>query len=882
MSSVQRFILRLVALFRTGSAERHLSREVESHLGLLEDEFRRRGMSPDEARLAARRAFGGVEQVKEHQRDARSFVWVGDARRDAVHAVRSLRRTPGFTAIALVTIGLGVGANLTIFSLLNAVVLKTMPVRDPGGLFFLGVTRANGRVGGAPPYPCFQTVRDRSGVFSSVAAFTFDSLTVVLDGRAEKVMAQQASGSYFEVLGVRPALGRTLVAADDDDPSVAVISYEYWHRRFGGDVNVLGRTVVYNDRPLTIVGVSEEGFRGLAPGWSMDVTMPITIVGPTALNEPGRWWFSAIGRLAPGVTQAQAIAAIDPLFQAFKDQSGMPAGERTMFVRLTLTPAGRGLNSLRDEFSRPLILLMGMAVIALLIACANVANLLLARSSSRRHEFATRLAIGASRGRLVRQLTTESLILGSAGTVLGVVVAYWLVHALTGPITVEPHGMTIDLSLDYRTVAFAGVLAIAASLLFGLAPAARAGRADVASGFKHASGSAARKLIPSTGSSLIVTQMALSLVLIVVMSLMARTLSALRGLDAGFRAADVALIDLEFLNHGESAAELSRKWAPVLARIEAVPGVESAALSWLTPLGRRHRGVAIRVAGSDATRPPQPIALNHVSPAFFATLSIPLRSGRVFTATDDDEAPRVAVLNDTAARRFFGAANPIGQRVSLFNREYEIVGVVGDSRHMSLRDAIPPFLYVPVLQPVERLRGLMVSARLARQSNGVPEAIRRELASTRADLVVGPAVMLEQQVDRSIVGERVMSTASRMFGILGLVLAAVGLFGVMSFRVMTKAREIAVRMALGASASAVQWSTLRESLRMAAVGIAIGLPLSVAAARTLTSLLFGVGPANVPILAGSVVLLLVVSAAAGSLPARRASRLEPMRVLRLE
>jgi putative ABC transport system permease protein len=881
MSSLQRFILRLVALFRTRSAERQLSREVDSHLGLLEDEFRRRGMAPGEARLAARRAFGGVEQVKEHQRDARSFVWVEDARRDAVHAVRSLRRTPGFTAVAPITIALGAGATLAIFSLLNAVMLKTMPVRDPGELFFLGVTRANGRVGGAPPYPCYETVRDRSGVFSSVAAFTFDMLAVNIGGRPEKVMGQHASGSLFEVLGVKAALGRTLVAADDKNPGVVVLGYEYWLRRFNGDVGVLGQTLVYRDRPLTIVGVTEPGFRGLAPGWSMDVTIPITIVGPKALNEVGRWWFSAVGRLAPGVTQAQAIAAIDPLFQAFKDQSGMPAGERTMFVRLTLTPAARGMNSLRDDFSRPLSLLMGMASIALLIACANVANLLLARSSSRRHEFATRLAIGASRGRLVRQLTTESLVLGSSGTLLGVLLAYWLVKALTGPITVPPFGRTFDLSPDLRLVAFAVGLSILTSLSFGLVPALRAGRADVVSDFKHAGRSMARRLIPSTGSSLIVAQMALSLVLIVVMSLMARTLSALRGLDAGFRAADVALLDIDFLNDGESAAELSQKWAQVLGRIEAIPGVQSAAVSWLTPLSMRNRGVAIRVAGADADKPPQPIALNHVSPAFFATLSIPLRSGRVFTAADSVEAPRVAILNDTAARRFFGAGNPIGQRVSLFNREYEIVGVVGDSRHLSLRDAVPPFMYVPVLQPVESLRRLIVTARLARQSNGVAEAIRREIA-TRPDLVVGPVLMLEQQVDRSIVGERMVSIVSRMFGILGLVLAAVGLFGVMSFRVMAKAREIAVRMALGASASMVQWSTLRESLRVAAVGIAIGLPLSLAAARTLASLLFGVGPANVPVLASSVVLLLVVSAAASILPARRASRLDPMKILRLE
>ena len=368
----------------------------------------------------------------------------------------------------------------------------------------------------------------------------------------------------------------------------------------------------------------------------------------------------------------QAIAEIDPLFQAFKHDSGMPPGEQEMFVRLTLRPAVRGLDSVRDEFSRPLLLLMGIAGIALLITCANIANLLLARSATRRHEFATRVAIGASRGRLVRQLITESLLLGSAGSLLAVPFAYWLVQALTGAIGGGPYPQVLDLAPDYRMVTFAVATSVATSVLFGLAPAVRAAHLEIVADLKHARGAFVRRLLPSSGSSLIVMQVSLSLVLAVVMSLMVRTVTGLRGLDTGFRAANVAVVDVELLDYSEAADTLSAKWMPIIERVNGMPGVESAALSWLTPLSRRNRGVAIRVVhpGADVADN-QGIALNHVSPAFFATLGIPLRAGRAFTDRDDAGAPRVAILSETAARFFFGGTSAIGRRVVLFKREYK-------------------------------------------------------------------------------------------------------------------------------------------------------------------------------------------------------------------
>jgi predicted permease len=880
MAGIRRFVLRLINLVRPSRADRHLSKEIAAHLALIEEDFLRRGMTPDEARLAARRAFGSTEQAKELQREAGSFAWVDDLKRDLAYAARTLRRTPAFTAAAIVTIALGLGANLAIFSLVNAVLLKTVPARNPGELLFLSVASASGQSRtSAPPYPCIENFRAGSRSFSAMAAFSFEAMTLTIDGQPEKVLGQVASGSYFDVLGIKPALGRTLVPADEREPSVAVLSHEYWQRRFGGAADVLGRQIAYKHRLLTVVGVTQKGFTGLEPGFTIHVTVPITIRGPEFLSDQDRWWLKGVGRLAPGYSREQALAEIDPLFQTFMKDTGQSVNER--FARMDLIPAGRGLPSLREEFAEPLVLLMGITALVLLIACVNVANLLLARAAARRHEFATRVAIGASRGRLVRQLLTESVVLTACGAAAGVVLASWLVTSLTAPLAAGPYPMRLDLQPDYRVAIFSGALCILTTILFGLAPALRAGRTHASADLRHGRAVLSppgRRLMSFNRSAFVVVQIALTLVLTVAMSLLIGTLASLRVMDAGFRARDVPVFDVEFLDSAGSAEQLADRWARLIARVQQMPGVESASLSWLTPLSGRHRGVAMGPPG----REPRPVALNHASPAYFETMGIPLHSGRAFTPRDDRAAPPVVILNETAARFYFGARNPVAQRMVIVGTDREIVGVAADVKHQSLRDEIPHFAYVPVQQPVDRLTELLLAVRGRPDVNALGEAIRREVRNAGSGVLVGPATTLQEHLDRSLLRERLMSTLSGIFGLLGLALAAVGLFGVMSFRVLGRLREIAVRMALGSSAAAVRWRVLRESLAIAVTGVAVGVPLSLMAARALTGLLFGLSPTNPVVVAGCSIVLIAVAVGAAYLPARRASRVDPMTVLRAE
>jgi len=875
---MRRLVLRLLAFVRPARAERQLAREIASHLALIEEECLRRGMTADEARLAARRAFGAVERAKELHREARSFGWLDDLRRDVAYAARSLRRTPVFTTTVVATIALGLGANLAIFSLVNAVLLKTVPARNPGELMFLSVASAGGQSRtSAPPYPCIENIRAGSRAFSAIAAFSFEAMTLTIDGQPEKVLGQVASGSYFDVLGIKPVLGRTLVPADEREPSVAVLSHEYWQRRFGGAADVLGRQIGYQQRLLTVVGVTQNGFTGLEPGFTIHVTVPITIRGPELLSDQDRWWLKGVARLAPGYSREQALAEIDPLFQRFMKDTGQPVKER----RMDLVPAGRGLRSLREEFAEPLVLLMGITALVLLIACVNVANLLLARAAARRHEFATRVAIGASRGRLVRQLLTESVVLTGCGAAAGVLLASWLVTSLTAPLAAGPYPMRIDLQPDHRVAIFSGALCILTTILFGLAPALRAARSHTSADLRHGRGVVSppgRRLMSFNRSAFVVVQIALTLVLTVAMSLLIGTLASLRGLDAGFRARDVPIFGVELLDSAGSAEQLADRWARLIDRIRQMPGVESASLSWLTPLSGRHRGVAMGLPGVE----PRPVALNHVSPAYFETIGIPLRGGRAFTSRDDRAAPPVAILNETAARFHFGTRDPVGRRIVLMKTEREIVGVAADVKHLTLRDEIPHFVYVPVQQPVDRLSELLLAVRGRPDVNRLGEAIRREVRSAGSGVLVGPATTLREQLDRSLLRERWMSTLSGIFGLLGLALASVGLFGVMSFRVAGRLREVAVRMALGSSASAVRWRILRESLVIAVTGVAVGVPLSLMAARGLTGLLFGLSPTNPLVIAGCAIVLLAVAAGAAYVPARRASRVDPMTVLRME
>jgi len=876
-------LFRLRSLLRRGTVEQELNEELREHLEHETQKYLDTGMSRSDAARRARLAMGGLEAVKEECRDARGTRPLEDFLADLRHAARILFRNPTFSLVALLSIGLAIGVNTAIFSLANAMLLKTLPLPEPNRLVFLNTVGEDGDLHAAPPYPCLERFRGASAL-SGMAAFDLDRMPVIIDGRAEKVLVQLASASYFDVLGVPAMLGRTFVTTDEHlDPPVAVLGYEFWQRRFGGTPDVLGRTITFKDRVLTVVGVTGPTFAGLLPGMAVDLTVPIIFAGAEALSARGRFGFEAVGRLANGAAQEQAEAELNPIFQAFMEETGASAGMRRTFSRMAVIPAGQGLGELREQVTQPLLLLAGIAGMVLLIACANVAILLVAQAAARRHEFATRVAIGASRERLVRQLLAESLLLGVIATCVGFLLARWLTATLLR-FAPGPAPIALDLSLDHRVILFSAALCLATSLLFGLVPAVGTARVATYTDLKRRSTNALTKRLGlSPGTVLVIVQFTLSMVLLMTTALLVGTVASLRNVDAGFRPEGVTTFEVESLPVNASVEARVARWTMLVDRVAAVPGVQSATVSWLTPLSRRDRGVGIRVLGADpAVKRPGLVALNHVSAAYFETMRIPLRRGRTFTSRDDGSAGEVAIVSEAAARYYFGGADPVGQRIEIAKRVREIVGVVGDTKHQNLRDDIARFVYVPVLQPIDRLGSLFLAVRTRGEAAGVADAVRRELSSLGSDIVVGPATTMREQIDRTLVRERLMATLSLSFGVLGLTLGAIGLFGVMSSSVLRHRREIVVRMALGTTARSVRTRVLRESLFVAAIGIVFGVPLGVIGGRALSSLLFGVQPTSLPIIAGCIGILITVAAFAGYVPARRASRLNLASVLRAE
>ena len=554
---------------------------------------------------------------------------------------------------------------------------------------------------------------------------------------------------------------------------------------------------------------------------------------------------------------------------------------------MVLTPAMRGMQFLRSQFSEPLLFLMGIAGLVLLIACANVANLLLARAVARRHEFATRVAIGASSTRLVRQLLAEAVFVGIMGTAAGLVLARWLLAAIAGSLgagVLLPVAVTLNLSPDGRVVAFSALLCLGTSLLFGLAPALRAARTDPVTDLKERGRivSGRRRFGLTSATALVVVQVALSLVLLVTTSLLITTVTKLRAVDLGFQADGVSTFEIELLPTAGARDPLTR-WRSVLDGVQRLPGVRAASLSWLMPLGTRDRSVGIRIPGADAAGRQTPGAvLNHVSPDFFATMGIPVNAGRAFAPRDDDHAPLVAIINQTAARAYFGNANPIGQHLEVGSAVREIVGVAADSKHVSLRDDPPRVVYLPVFQPLDRMNSLTLAVRAGEGAGALADAVRREVGTLGSDIFLGRATTLRQQIDRALLRERFMSTVSAAFGALGVLLAAVGLFGVMSFTMQRRKHEMAMRLALGATAADLRWRVLRQAISIAAIGIVCGVPIALVAARFLSRVLFGVQPANILILIGCAVTLLAVAAFAAYVPAQRASRVDPIAGLRAD
>ena len=671
---------------RRADFEREMQDEMRTHLELYQADLRRRGVPEEEARRRALAEFGSVAARKEECRDAVGLRLLDELRGDVSYAFRLLRRSPAFTLVALLSLGLGIGANTAIFTLIDTVLVKTLPVEDPQRLFF--VDNSGGKSGGSsgPPYPCFERLRDHNRFLSGIAAFDERMFKVSIDGVPERVRGQYASGSYFDLLGVRAVHGRMLTPADDSEPgrggphgAVAVISDGFWTRRFGRDPAVLGKSVQVGTQWVTIVGVTPPGFFGLQVGAPLDITLPMMLV-EQGLQSKQSWWLSVIGRLAPGATVEAARADLEALWDAYLTEVGMPRDRRGYFSGIALVPAARGANELRRTYAEPLMIVMAIVGVVLLIGCANVANLLLARATARQNEMAVRLAIGASRGRLVRQLLTEGVVLVSLGAGAGLLFARWgasfLVAVLSGPaerVVLEPH-------FDLRVLGFTAGVSVATALLFSLAPALRATRVDAAKP-GAAGGTTTHNHL---GRALVVVQVTLSVLLLCGAALFLRTLHNLNRIPSGFDRDGVLTMQVEATVPGRTVppktpaefradhARLGAIWSGFIERVREVPGVSSAAVATMNPLSGWFRGVKIAIHGPvQGPEKDRGISINQVTDGYFETTGIRLLAGRLFTPRDRSGSLRVAILNETAARAFFGAESPLGRKVNFPGQRVE-------------------------------------------------------------------------------------------------------------------------------------------------------------------------------------------------------------------
>jgi predicted permease len=886
MRALAKLRLRLRSLLLRDHVESDLSAELRFHLDQQIEENLAAGMAPDAARKAALRTIGGIAQFEEECRDMRGVNVTENLAQDLRYAARAMGRSRAFTAVAVLSLALGIGANTAIFSVLHAVTLRLLPVQHPAELVeFHRGEPGQLQPGGGFSYPIFERLRADNRTLAGMAAVSLTTLRATGTDGGEGVYA---TGNFYELLGVRSAIGRTFTEADTATP-VSVIGYGYWQRVFGGDPGVLGKTLIVEGKPFTIVGVSARGFTGVQPGRMPDFAVPMAfepyLRRASWLKRPGFNWMAIVGRLKGGVGIEQAQANLDAGFKQFLDDNAgqVESASRERFPRqvLTLSGGGRGLSGLRYQYAKPLYLLMAVAGAVLLLACVNLANLLLARASARRRELAIRVALGAGRGRIVSQLMIEALLLAIVGGGLGIAFARWTSKLL---LSLLP-GVVVEAGLNGTVLGFTVGVCVASALLFGLGPALRAARVQPGpdlkagmSGKEAGSGGRLRALF-------VVTQVAVSLILVVGATLFSTSLRNLLAVDPGFQGSQVVMTSINPGRAGYQGPRLATLYEQIVDRVRHTPGIKAASLSMLMPISGAQWDLPATVEGypghpgEDRTT-----LINGVSAGYFDTLSSAILLGRDFNEHDAGaEAPRVLLINETMARRYFAGANPIGKRVKLGDQPFaEIVGVVKDAKYDTLRETVQPTAYVNCLQ----LSPLNPSLTLAvRASVGLEEAaptVRAVLKDVEKNMPVGQFTSLAEQVGKSLMQDRLMATLSGLFGGLALAMASVGLYGVLAYSVARRTREIGIRMALGSNRSGVWRLVMREVLLMVGVGIAVGLPAAMALGQYAAAMLYGLRPSDPWALTVAAMVMLGVAVVAASVPARRASRVDPMVALRFE
>jgi predicted permease len=891
-----------------------LDEEIRAHIEMSAHEREERGESAEEARAAARREFGNVGLVKETTRDTWSYIWIERLWQDVQYGLRMMRKSPGFTTVVILTLALGIGANTAIFSLVDAALLRLLPVEKPEQLFRLTSINKEGRTNDAFSYPTFKSLLENNQTLSGLIAFrSLGNLDFVVSGKGELARGQAVSASYFTTLGVRAILGRTITDADETGSAtpVAVISYGYWTSRFNQSASAVGAAVVLNGAPFTVIGVMRPEFFGLEPGQPVDVSIPLTSVALVQpqfaaaaspydiLTAPFRNWLHIIARLKEGETESQAKANLAPIYeQAMRDAAeGMHGlafdspGARSAFAefRIELEPGSRGLTALRQQFSKPLMFLLAMASVLLLIACTNVANLLLANGSSRQKELALRLALGAGRARVIRQLLTESVLLAAGGGAIGVILAFVGSRSLVRLMSHSTSRIRLDVHPDARVLAFTGLVSLLAVVVFGLFPACRDSRLDLSQAVKEAGHG--RTAVPGgfrMTEGLVIAQIALSLVLTVGAGLLVRTLQNLKNFYPGFHEQNVLLFSIQPGMVGYTNSQVAELYERIKTQIENTPGISAVSFSTFSPLAGWSGSTDAEVEGYAPKPGENPaISVNFVGPSYFKALGTAVLRGRDIRAEDKLGTAKVAVINEAMAQHFFGDRNPIGRHFSIPGwigdpSQIEIVGVVENAKFISIREEVPAATYIPFLQSPDSFLATTFEVRSAINPDSLAGSIRRMIQQTDNRLPLFDVKTLSERIDEALVQERTVAFLSSLFGLVALFLTCVGLYGVMAGSVAQRTHEIGIRMALGAERLGVLRLVLGRGLVIALVGVVAGIVASVAATQFMAALLFAVKPVDAPTILFASLASIGVATFACYIPARRATRVDPMVALKYE
>ena len=858
--------------------------------------------------LAGPRELGNLTLAAEDARGEMGWRWLEQFGQDLRYGLRSMARDKVFTVLAVASLALGIGANTAIYSFIESILLRPLPVADPQSLVVMkwratgyalassgmswstgGSSRdaATGTLSSIFPYPALKVFQDSDDVLSSAFCYIVsNNLSVTVRDDTDSLLGQYVSGSYFQGMGVAPAAGRLIQASDDvfDSTAVAVLSQRFSVRRFGDAQAAVGQTIRIDDKPFVVIGVAPESFFGAEPGAIPDVYVPLhaSPMGTRVFSDEHFYWVEIMGRLKPGVSLARAQARLAPAFLQFAASSATTEKQKQDLPRLRLEKGATGLDSLRRRYAQPLYVLMAMAALILLIACTNIANLLLARSAARRREIAIRVSVGASRWRVTRQLLTESVLLASIAGGLGAAVAWWGVRMLTLLLANGRANFTLHAELNWHVLAVTMGLSMVAGLLFGLAPALHATRVDIAPALKNARAaeSSVRSMRFSVGPALVVAQMALSLLLLVSAGLFGRSLSALHAIETGFNRDHVLLFTIRPFTVGYKDQALNRLFEDLRGRLRELPGVREVSLS-IRPLPMGGGTMApVAIVGAPTPNTPGAVLVS-VGAAFFQTMQIPLVAGREFTERDHATTPRVAVVNRRLAE-LLRVESPIGRAITLDKDRFQIIGVVENALSFFLKEDRRPAVYFHYLQSARPPGQMTYAIRTAGEPLDLAGPVRETVRQADSRIAIHDLKTQAVHIDQAISTEITLARLCAMFAALALVIACVGLYGTVAFNVARRTNELGIRTALGASGRHIRWMILRDVCIMLVAGLAIGIPLALAGSQYVKAFLYGIAPHDPPAIVGAVAALLASGLLAGFIPARRASRIDPLVAIRYE